>query len=173
MLRNPFRPRLVPADTAPRTLREAQALHGDLRASLYFHRGERFILSAVQDFSEYLEPVVLPADVDDATLGQALLERLLAYSPATPDLRGYTMKDWRALQVSGACSRKQFEAESDFVHVATRNVSLEFSACPRTSADPDLVAGAALVLDATPDEFGATVRKLLRAVQVLRQGGCY
>ena len=88
MLRNlllgkfPRKLAVVPAE--PETLYQCLERLGALRASVYLYREERFFISAVQDFNEYLEPLELPADVDDATLGEALIDRLRAFDPISP-----------------------------------------------------------------------------------------
>lgn len=172
MLRDLFPRKAAALPAAPETLHRLAERHGVLRASLYLYREERFFLSAVQDFNEYLEPVELAAEVDDAALGEALVERLRAFDPASPtDCGG--MRDWRVLQVSKARSARAFNAQALFVHVATRNSALEFRACPRDATDDALYAGGELGLHATPAEIGATIRKLLRAVRALRAGGLF
>jgi hypothetical protein len=172
MFKNPFRG--LDAVAAPETLRALAERHGGLKASVYLHRNERFFLSAVQGFNEYLEPVMLASDVDDAVLGQALIDRLRAFDPRDPDLSGTTLKDWRVLQASKARSAKQFNAESLFVHVATMpNLSFQLTACPRDSRHPALYVGAMLGLETTPAQWGGTIRDLLRAVRALREAGSF
>lgn len=114
----------------------------------------------------------LAADVDDATLGEALAGRLRAFDPRSPAEVG-GVKDWRVLRASQARSARAFDAQALYVHVATRNGVLEFRACPRDSTHDSLHAGADLGLDATPAAMGVTLRCLLQAVRVLRAGGAF
>lgn len=172
MLRNLFPRKPAAAPAVPATLPQRVARLGVLRAAVYLYREERFFLSAVQDFAEYLEPVELAAQVDDATLGEALLDRLRAFDPRSPEQVG-GMKDWRVLQVSKAHSARAFNAQALYVHVETRNTALVFRACPRDSTHEALYAGAELGLLATPAEIGATIRTLLQAVRDLRAAGAF
>ena len=171
MLRNlllgksPRKLAVVPAE--PETLYQCLQRLGALRASVYLYREERFFLSAVQDFNEYLEPLELPADVDDATLGEALVDRLRAFDPISP-LKVGGMKDWRVLQVSKARSGRAFNAQAWFVHVETQSNGLVFRACPRDSRHASLHACIELSINATTAQMGATIRTLLQAVRALR-----
>lgn len=173
MLRKLFRSRRASIRPAPGSLIEAQAAHGRLRAAVYWHRGERFFLSAAQGCSEYLEPVLLPGNVDDATLGQALVDRLLAYDPSDVARPDHTGRDWRVLQASKACSARQFNADTDWIHVETIDTAVVLHACPRAPSTSRMTVDRQLGLLDMPAEFGGAIRSLLHAVQVLRKAGCW
>ena len=176
MLRNllfgKFSRKLTVVPPEPERLHQCLERLGALRASVYLYREERFFLSAIQDFNEYLEPLELPADVDDATLGEALIDRLRAFDPVSPVKAG-GMKDWRVLQVSKARSGRAFNAQALFVYVESVNAALIFRACPRDSRHAPLYAGIDLGVGATPAQMGATIRTLLQAVRDLRAAGAF
>lgn len=167
-----FPDKLATVPAAPETLHQLLERRGALRASVYLYREERFFLSAIQDFDEFLEPLALAADVDDATLGEALVDRLRAFDPGSPVKVG-GMQDWRVLQVSKAASAQAFNAQALYVHVEARNAALAFRACPRDSSHESLHAGADLAMAATPAQIGATIRSLLQAVRDLRAAGAF
>ncbi len=144
----------------------------ELRASVYLYRHASFIVCCIADIAEYGEPIVLDADVPDEQLGLGVCDQLLNYKPRiNRDLSKSTLEDWPAYQVSGAKSGRSFEENCMFVYVTTINTAINIQASPRLSNEKELVAQCSIANGREHSEMGATIRKAIRAAEVLRDAG--
>ena len=160
-------------DRSGREIADARARVGrELSATLYLYADRMFILTAITGITESGEPAIFDTDVDDDALGNAACDKLLEYSPGdNRSLKGHTLADWAAYQVSKAKSAKQFERDSIAVSLATLNSALRIEAAPRMSEFPELRALCSISTSATHAEVGQSIRRAIRAVKVLRDAG--
>ena len=148
---------------------QKKRLNAELRARAYFYEKKGYIVSAVSGSVETGEPTILPPDVGNSDLGCCVCDRLLEFSPRSPNLRDMKLTDWPAYRASGAKSVKSFEAASWMITVDTINTAIMVTARPRLSLHSEIsVQGSA---NPRHEDVGAAVRKTLKAAMVLRANG--
>jgi hypothetical protein len=162
----------VASDRSTRELVDARKRNrSELRASIYRYK-DKFILCSVAGNTEYGEPLVLATDASDEQLGLALCDQLLQYTTkGNRDRPKSSLSDWEAYKASGAKSARSFEENAMFVYVTTVNTAINIQAAPRVSNEQELVAQCSISNGRTHAEMGATVRKAIKAAEVLRDAG--
>lgn len=163
----------VPGSSLNAIQRKRAASGGELRAHIYCHAGQRFLLTSVMSAPGYAmletgDPTVLAADVSDAELGRSLCDHLLRYEARQPPIdRDAKKTDWAVYRASGDGSVTGFETRSVKVAVATANLVVEMEAAPLRSLHGEICVKATT----GPDHalLGAALRRALRAVDALRR----
>ncbi|UCH47403.1 MAG: hypothetical protein JSU95_15190 [Betaproteobacteria bacterium] len=146
-------------------------LRCELRASIYRYK-DKFILCSIAGNTEYGEPLLLGTDISDDKLGLALCDQLLQYKAKEDrDCPKSSLSNWRAFKASGAKSVRSFEENAMFVYVRTINTAINIEAAPRVANEQELVALCSISNGRNHAEVGATVRKAIRAAEVLRDAG--
>jgi hypothetical protein len=160
----------IPPHSGKEIRARREKLGRELEARFYFYDQRMFIVSAVSWIAEVGEPVVLPADVDDAALGRCVCDHLVLFETIPhKNARDAKLKDWGAFRVSGAKSARSFEEKSYMLRAETKNSVVFVDAAPRLSLHQEICARG--VSNAGHAELGAAIRRTLKAAMELRRAG--
>lgn len=130
----------------------------ELRSVVYACGEDRYLVTATTSIWEAGPVARLPWDVADEELGYAVLDSLLQYHAHPPPPRNGGVRTWRALQASGARSRKRFKEISNYVDLRTIGSGIVICAGDLPGG---VFVGQLASIAPAPAEIGGLVRKLV------------
>lgn len=130
----------------------------ELRSVVYACGEDRYLVTATTSIWEAGPVARLPWDVADEELGYAVLDSLLQYHAHPPLPRNGGVRTWRALQASGARSRKRFKEISNYVDLRTIGSGIVICAGDLPGG---VFVGQLASIAPAPAEIGGLVRKLV------------
>lgn len=136
-----------------------------------FEFDRQLFVCSVAHISETDSLSIFSKDVDDQTLGEAVIRHLMEYEPDDArDLRDTKRSDWKAFTASGAKSVKAFEEGLWHVDARISKGNLTIGAQPRLSLKDHLkVTAVARCTD--PEKVGAAVKEVINGAKMLRATG--
>ena len=132
---------------------------------------DRYFVCSVAGIAETDSITILPQNVDDLQLGEAILKHLMEYD--AQDSRDATQsrsKDWRAFIESGATSIKTFEPHLWHVDASIENGNVNMQAQPRLTLK-DHLSVQAFARCNFPNQVGEALREAIQGAQALRDRG--
>lgn len=129
---------------------------------------EKIIVTSVIDQWDGPDPIVLPADIDDLTLGETIFDCIKNYRHArSSEQLVSSSRDWPAFKLSGTKTVKAFEAELWDIRLRAYNLTVEYYARPYRTLRPHLQ------MYGTADQYlreqmGATFKQVVRGAQALQ-----
>lgn len=138
-------------------------------ARMYAYDGKLFVCR-IRWIAEVDLPTVLTEQVDDETLGTAILAQLDAFDPGEFDIRSRKKSDWPAYKVSGASSIKAFESKAWICHLSLESWSFEVSASPCLSLKDGLEVRTTLHAP-SPESAAKAVRDTLEGARAMGARG--
>ena len=161
----------VLAGRSTRELIDTKARLGrELRAAGYLYEGKTLIFSAISGISECGPVLVHSINDSDEDIGRSICDKLLEsemHEKGNPSES--RVANWSAYIASGAKSARQFETNSLYLSFSTMNSAVIIKARHRVSLEPSFYVGADLSNGGEHEAFAVALRRLVKAVNVLRQ----
>lgn len=149
-----------------------EKLETELSCCAYYYDNSKFIICKIASIMEYGEPIVLPHDVDNLTLGKTVYEAVLGFKLLDDrEQISHSLTDWEAFKASGEKTVKAFEQKSTYLNINTHNEALKISARPKVTNDRCLSAVYSASIRNLEVEVGVALKKAIKASEALRTAG--